>query len=75
VALGKERVQRDFFPKYLAKISEGQKNHGILIDSTGMQNDIQSPLTAINNHNGVGMTYMPMWQSTISGALTKCTPS
>lgn len=53
VALGKERIQRDFFPKYLAKISEGQKNHGILIDSTGMPNDNQSPLTAINNHNGV----------------------
>jgi hypothetical protein len=53
VALGKESVQRDFFPKYLAKISEGQKNHGILIDSTGMPNDCCSPLTAINNHNGV----------------------
>ena len=53
VALGKEHVQRGFFQKYLAKISEGQKNHGILIDSTGMRNDSRSPLTAINNHNGV----------------------
>ena len=53
VALGDERVHRRFFPKYLAKISEGQKNHGILIDSTGMPNDIHFPLTAINNHNGV----------------------
>ena len=51
--LGNERVQREFFPKYLAKISEGQRNHGILVDSTGMPNDIHFPLTAINNHNGV----------------------
>jgi hypothetical protein len=51
--LGNEHVQRQFFPKYLAKISEGQKNHGILVDSTGMPNDIDFPLTAINNHNGV----------------------
>jgi hypothetical protein len=52
-ALGDERVQRLFFPKYLAKISEGQKNHGILVDSTGMPNNIHFPLTAINCHNGV----------------------
>ena len=52
-ALGDECVQRSFFSKYLAKISEGQKNHGILVDSTGMPNDIHFPLTAINNHNGV----------------------
>jgi hypothetical protein len=53
MALGNERIQRLFFQKYLAKISEGQKNHGILVDSTGMPNDIHFPLTAINNHNGV----------------------
>ena len=53
LALGNEQVQREFFPKYLAKISDGQKNHGILIDSTGMPNDCHSPLTAISNHNGV----------------------
>ena len=51
--LGDERVQRRFFPQYLAKISEGQKNHGILIDSTGMPNDIHFPLTAVNKHRGV----------------------
>jgi hypothetical protein len=52
-ALGDERIQRAFFPKYLAKISEGQKNHGIVVDSTGMPNDIHFPLTAVSNHNGV----------------------
>jgi hypothetical protein len=51
--LGNEHIQRQFFPQYLAKISEGQKNHGILVDSTGMPNDIDFPLTAVNNHNGV----------------------
>ena len=51
--LGEEKVQRNFFPQYLSMVSEGQKNHGILVDSTGMPNDIQFPLTAINNHNGV----------------------
>ena len=51
--LGNEKVQRDFFPRYLSMVSEGQKNHGILVDSTGMPNDIQFPFTAVNNHNGV----------------------
>ena len=50
--LGDESVQRRFFPEYLSMVSEGQKNHGILVDSTGMPNDIRFPLTAINNHNG-----------------------
>jgi hypothetical protein len=35
-ALGDEHVQRRFFQQYLARISEGQKNHGILVDSTAM---------------------------------------
>ena len=51
--LGNEQVQRRFFPQYLSMVSDGQKNHGILVDSTGMPNDIRFPLTAINNHNGV----------------------
>ena len=48
--LGNEHVQRQFFPRYLAKISEGQRNHGILVDSTGLPNDIDFPLTAVNSH-------------------------
>jgi len=51
--LGSESIQRKFFSQYLTKVSDGQKNHGILVDSTGMPNDIDFPLTAINNHNGV----------------------
>lgn len=52
-SLGDERIQRQFFTKYLAKVSDGQKNHGVLVDSTGMPNDINFHLTAVNNHNGV----------------------
>jgi hypothetical protein len=52
-ALGDERVHRRFFQQYLPMVCEGQKNHGILVDSTGMPNDIHFPLTAVNNHNGV----------------------
>jgi hypothetical protein len=51
--LGDERTQRRFFQRYLAMVSEGQKNHGILVDSTGLPNDIDFHLTATNNHNGV----------------------
>jgi len=50
--LGNEHIQRNFFKKYLAKISTDQKKHGILLDSTGMQNDIEFPLTAPNTHHG-----------------------
>jgi hypothetical protein len=51
--LGNEETQRRFFSRYLSKVSEGQKNHGIIVDSTGMPNDIDFHLRAINNHNGV----------------------
>ena len=51
-ALGAESLQRAFFSAYLRHIS-AQCNGGILIDSTGLPNDIHFPLVAINNHNGV----------------------
>ena len=50
--LGDEQVQRQFFREYLEYISS-QCSGGILLDSTGLPNDIHFPLTAINNHNGV----------------------
>lgn len=50
--LGDEAVQRDFFQKYLDHFCKS-KTSGILIDSTGLPNDIHFPLTAINTHNGV----------------------
>ena len=48
--LGDESVHREFFSKYLRLF--GNKA-GVLIDSTGMPNDINFPLTAVNTHNGV----------------------
>ena len=51
-ALGDESYQRRFFAEYLRHISS-KCSKGILVDSTGLPNDIRFPLTAINNHNGV----------------------
>lgn len=51
--LGKEEIYRNFFKAYAPYIS-GDVNNGvnILIDSTGLPNNIHFPLTAISNHNG-----------------------
>jgi hypothetical protein len=49
--IGDERVQRGFFHEYLRYIAPLCGN-GILVDSTGLPNDICFPLTAINNHRG-----------------------
>lgn len=50
--LGSEELQRKFFNLYLHTLCEG-KRVGVLIDSTGLPNDIHFPLTAISTHNGV----------------------
>ena len=52
-AIGDESRQRGFFRNYLSYLSAKGKSRSILVDSTGLPNDIQFPLTAINNHNGV----------------------
>jgi hypothetical protein len=49
--LGDEWLQRTFFKNYLQYIST-RCGGGVLIDSTGLPNDCDSPLTAVNNHNG-----------------------
>jgi hypothetical protein len=49
--VGDESYLRLFFSEYLHHISS-KCSKGILIDSTGLPNDICFPLTAINNHNG-----------------------
>jgi hypothetical protein len=52
VALGRVNLQ-SFFTEYL-KIIYGNKDIcGVVIDSTGVPNDINIDLTKINNHNGV----------------------
>jgi hypothetical protein len=50
--LGKEEVVRDFFSEYLKHILPPGKHSGIMIDSTGLPNSINFPLTAVTNHNG-----------------------
>ena len=50
--IGNEHFQRAFFKEYLQYVSS-QCGNGILIDSTGLPNDIHFPLTAINNHNAI----------------------
>jgi len=50
--LGDERTHRRFFNNYLRMFFQN-KPVGVLIDSTGMPNDIHFPLTAVNTHNGV----------------------
>jgi hypothetical protein len=55
--LGEEDGQRCFFCKYIRSLHEKNDNsqetrHGIVIDSTGLPNSINFPLTAVNAHNG-----------------------
>lgn len=54
-ALGSETVQRKFFNayvSYLKKETPEERKGYILIDSTGLPNDIRLPITAVSNHNG-----------------------
>jgi hypothetical protein len=50
--IGDESYHRDFFKAYIAHIHP-KIGTGVLVDSTGLPNDIHIPLTAVNNHNGV----------------------
>jgi len=53
--LGDEVIFRRFFDKYLGYVVGKSKTrkHSIIIDSTGLQNDISMDLTATNVHNGL----------------------
>jgi len=51
-ALGSEEVGRDFFSTYLKELYPNHDGTGILIDSTGLHNAVDMPLTALSNHNG-----------------------
>jgi hypothetical protein len=50
--LGDEAVVRAFFTRYLRKVIPRDRKTGILIDSTGLPNNIDFCLTAVNNHGG-----------------------
>jgi hypothetical protein len=52
-AIGTEHSQRGFFQAYFKRLGKNVKDGAnILIDSTGLPNNIRFPLTAISNHNG-----------------------
>jgi transposase len=53
--LGDEATYRRFFDAYLGYVASKTKTkkHSILVDSTGLQNDSQMELTAVNVHNGL----------------------
>ena len=53
--IGREDVCRRFFKAYIEylKVNTTEAAKGaILIDSTGLPNDIRLPVTAVSNHNG-----------------------
>jgi len=52
-AIGEEQVQRRFFREYFKQLEQAGVDTGnVLIDSSGLPNSIDFPLTAIRNHNG-----------------------
>ena len=53
VSIGTENNMRRFFAQYIKLLGNDiQEGANILIDSTGLPNSIQFPLTAVSNHNG-----------------------
>ena len=52
-AIGDEYTQRGFFHEYFKLLEQtGVDTGNVLIDSTGLPNNIHFPLTAVRNHNG-----------------------
>jgi hypothetical protein len=53
VDLGSETNFRKYIIEHINYVRRLTPNYCILIDSTGLPNDINIPITAINNHNGL----------------------
>ena len=53
INIGSETFFRSFFLNYITFLNNMSDTKAIVIDSTGLPNDIKCPLTAINNHNGI----------------------
>jgi transposase len=56
--LGQSHIREKFFDLYHDYLKEDKESdvlicNSVLLDSTGAQNDIKIPLTAISNHNGI----------------------
>ena len=50
--VGDESYHREFFKAYISHIRP-EVGSGVLVDSTGLPNDIRIPITAVNTHDGV----------------------
>jgi hypothetical protein len=53
VKIGTEKYFRKFFDNYLHYLDKLNINTNILMDSTGLKNTIDCPLSAVNNYNGI----------------------
>jgi hypothetical protein len=53
VDIGEEEALRGFFNAYIPIVGGSSDKTNILIDSTGLPNNIHFPFTAVSNHNGV----------------------
>jgi hypothetical protein len=51
-SIGEESSYRAFFHEYSRLLARRKGGEDILIDSTGLPNNIHFPLTAVSNHNG-----------------------
>jgi hypothetical protein len=51
--IGKEKYHRQFFNNYMVYLQKYNPKFNLLIDSTGLENTIKIPITAINNHNNI----------------------
>ncbi|MDY0289506.1 MAG: transposase [Sphaerochaeta sp.] len=52
VALGSEDVGREFYPAYIKMLYPERRGTALIIDSTGLHNAVDMPLTALSTHNG-----------------------
>jgi hypothetical protein len=50
--LGTDAIRRDFHRRYIAMLYPEGNPVGVLIDSTGLPNDIDLSITALSNHGG-----------------------
>jgi hypothetical protein len=51
-SIGRESSYRAFFCEYSKLLAHRDEGEDVLIDSTGLPNNIHFPLTAVSNHNG-----------------------
>lgn len=49
--LSKESLQQEFFKQYVKILTNSNKENGVIIDSTGLPNEINIPITEWGHHN------------------------